>query len=170
MCLLLKESKAFKKCEPYVDIAQIVENCKYDICSSSSQADNELYRCYAYATYAHECATKGIHVDWFDDPEMAEIRAGCLGSKFMYGKCQGGSLYTDCQKQENVTCRDLSTKRMAHGEPFCSSGCECPENYYFEMIANQPQCVLRSSCSCFDKGSNKYYQTGEKVKRGCSPW
>jgi hypothetical protein len=172
MCSPLKENSLFKKCQPFVDPTSFIDNCKNDICDDSNSASRELYRCLAFAAYAHECADKGVKIDWFQDAELAEIASACINSKVAYGKCSGGSYYDECPKQENTTCRDLANTNKAsnHQETFCAAGCVCPEDYYFDTVGSQAYCVPKDSCPCYDKATNQYFKNGEKFNRGCSPW
>jgi hypothetical protein len=140
----------------------------------TNQHHRELYRCRAVAAYAYECASKGIELDWLENESLKDLKAACYNSN--YGKCFGGAAYSECSRTANTTCRDLVIKTREkfandyNQETVCVPGCSCPEDQYYETISNRQQCVTKSSCSCYDIGSGRYYNANEKIKRACSTW
>lgn len=172
MCNPLKENPIFRACEAVVEVAPFYDACKNDLCSDANHFKRQLYQCRAFAAYAHECADKGILINWLNDYSLKGVMEACYTTG--YGKCFGGSEYSECSRTVNTTCKDLFLK---HNERYsnsqdqvCVAGCSCPEDHYFDIINNQLQCVPRSSCTCYDIGTNKYYQPNEKVKRSCAEW
>lgn len=109
-----------------------------------------------------------------DQDDLKDLKSACYNSH--YGKCYGGSVYSECARTVNTTCKDLfskSTEKYANQNNqnhLCVAGCSCPEDQYFEKINNQLQCVTKSSCTCYDMASNRYYQPNDQIKRACSTW
>lgn len=136
------------------------------MCADTSQLKHDLYRCQTVAAYANECAQKGIIVNW---QSVNDIKDSCDNSN--YAKCPGGSYYKDCVNTCNVTCKELTS--YDHGKCYsnqCVSGCACPDGQYFDMVYGTWQCVDKSSCTCFDVYTQKFYLPQDKVKRVCSNW
>lgn len=161
-------AKVFAACESLVDPTPFIDNCKYDMCMDSSGVFGQKYRCMAYAAYAFECANKGLVIDWINSSDG--LREACYESG--YGKCSGGSQYSECPRTYNVSCMDLASKQsMQNPESLCAPGCICSENYLFDnALSGHGSCVEQSSCSCYDKASNKYYNSNDRIKRGCGYW
>ena len=171
MCDVLKTNPVFKKCETVVDVSPFIEACKYDMCADENSNHRDLYRCRAVAAYAHECANRGVILNWFDREDLLNIKTACYNSK--YGKCYGGSSYSECAKQVNSTCKDFftrSTEKFSSQNSFCVAGCSCPEGQVLDKIGSNYMCVEKSSCTCYDFATEKYYKPGESIKKACSTW
>jgi hypothetical protein len=174
MCSLIKRHKVFAACQTVVDPSPYVDACKYDLCADANVVHRDTYRCRAVAQYAQECAHKGIHVDWMEEDDLADLRSACLNSN--YGKCHGGALYHECAPKQNTTCRELSYQpidKLAnhhYKDVGCVAGCACPEGQYYENTNGNLQCVEKKSCSCYDPLTRKNKQRGATIKKGCSTW
>jgi hypothetical protein len=170
----MRDHPVFKKCELIVDPAPFIDACKYDICADSNQYHRDLYRCRAFSAYMFECASKGVLIDWMNYEDLRDLKIACHSSH--YGKCIGGSLYSECSRIFKSSCKDISNpeqnkySREHELTDVCIPGCSCPENYYFELVNGQKHCVKKESCSCFNIGTRRYHEAGDKIKRGCSTW
>lgn len=168
LCDVLKHA-VFKPCESLVDLTSYIEACKFDMCSDENSNHRDVYRCRAVAAFAHECASKGVVLNWLENEDLRDVKTACYNSK--YGKCYGGSEYSECTKLVNSTCKDLFIRdRFSDLNEYCVAGCSCPEGQFLDKINDQYMCVVRESCSCYDLANNKYYQPGETIKRSCSTW
>lgn len=170
LCEILKTHPIFKECENVVDVAPFFEACKYDICSDANSNQRDLYRCRAVAAYAHECSSRGVVIDWFNNDDFRDIKISCYNSK--YGKCYGGASYSECTKLVNATCKDFSRSSLKYQgkTDYCVAGCSCPEGQALDKVNDQYLCVTKESCTCYDFATNKYYQPDESMKKACSTW
>lgn len=170
----MRNKDIFGACESHVDPSPFIEACKSDICSDESSFHRDAYRCRAIAAYAYACSKKQILLNWFEHEDLKDLKQACYNSN--YGKCFGGSFYTDRARTKNTTCRDLFVKSHekysnnydSEDEPV--AGCSCPENQYLELIDNRLQCVPISSCNCVQVETNRVFAAGEKIKKACSTW
>jgi hypothetical protein len=170
-CSLIREHPIFKQCQSVVDPTFYVDSCMYDMCLDVNDAHRDVYRCRGVAAYAEECANKGVVIDWYNNSELDDLNQACQRSG--YGYCSGGTLYTECSRLVNTTCRDLnfrSTEKYSnkHLETQCVAGCSCPEGQYLENRLGRLSCVHKESCSCFDSASNRNYPSNSTLKKGCS--
>lgn len=160
------KSDLFASCASTVDPAPFMDNCEYDLCSDANSHFQNVHFCAAVAAYARECQLANIPINWINDPR---IRTVCQDSQ--YGQCTGGAAYSDCAPKCAQTCQQLTTKTQQCYERECIAGCSCPSQTYLDTsIPNQPQCVPKSHCSCYDSETNSHYKAGHIAERSCGNW
>lgn len=168
-CSILKTHEVFTKVASVLDSAPYFEACRSDLCIDSSELHTNFYVCRAFAHYAYELAARGQIIDWFNHPDLAEIKKSCEDTR--YGKCSGGSKYTESSSLVGKSCADFGLQdkvanHLSQQIRHCP-GCSCPDNKYFDDT-NYGMCVDKQSCPCYDPATRKSKALGYKLKKGCS--
>ena len=123
------KSNIFGDCHWYVDPEDFYQDCLYDMCSCESKLSTCL--CPMIASYSHECATKGVKIDWRDDVKECGIH------------CTGGQKYQVCGNSCTRTCDDVATNPICKEQ--CVEGCNCPEG---ETLNEYGECIPIGQCRC----------------------
>ena len=74
----------FSKCHSVINPSKYMKVCKHDVCAC---VDGEACLCDAIATYVHECAVKGVIINWRNEnilPECGEYLFHCLVMKGLF--------------------------------------------------------------------------------------
>ncbi|XP_070535332.1 mucin-2-like [Ptychodera flava] len=144
-CRRLKEDPAFKICHERVDPNQFFEDCKYDYC----KCPEDDCHCSIMADYAHQCASKGVLIDWRDSVSECSIR------------CPYGMIYQQCSTSCGTSCA-----AVAHGPEDCVEdcieGCTCPAD---EVMGQYGYCISIQECPCTYQ--NQQFSPGQMLNVGC---
>ncbi|KAF7699418.1 hypothetical protein HF521_004160 [Silurus meridionalis] len=144
-------SDIFRECNSVVDSEPFWEICTQDTCSCSSVGDCACF-CDVIAAYAHECAQKGVIVDWRSNDlcplscEELNKDAG-LECEWRFNAC-GNACPVTCQHPEPLTCPSN-----------CVEGCHasCPPGQILDEVLQR--CVDPSQCQVCMHG-------GERISHG----
>ncbi|CAF4176668.1 unnamed protein product [Rotaria socialis] len=165
---LLKDS-VFTPCLSVLDPSFYIESCTADLCVDSASDYVSTYTCYHLATYAHECAERGIIIDWMSKPSLSNA---CHIAPYPYGQCSspdGGSTstsYSECVSACDYSCSDLDQKSSLNCENRCLPGCACPTNTYYN--SKSLSCIRAEQCPCYDVSTESYVQPGQNLFRTCT--
>ncbi|KAG9272994.1 von Willebrand factor isoform X1 [Astyanax mexicanus] len=138
-------SDLFRECNSVVDPEPYWEICTHDTCSCASVGDCACF-CDAIAAYAHECALKGVVVDWRSNdlcPLSCEELNKDAGVECMwrFNACDTACPKT-CQHPEQLSCPIA-----------CLEGCHasCPQGQILDEVLRR--CVEPSECQvCMHNG------------------
>ncbi|MCJ8733665.1 hypothetical protein PDJAM_G00226260 [Pangasius djambal] len=144
-------SAPFRECNSVVDPEPFWEICTYDTCSCSSVGDCACF-CDAVAAYAHECAQRGVIVEWRSNDlcplscEELNKDAG-LECEWRFNAC-GKACPVTCQHPEPLNCPSS-----------CVEGCHasCPPGQVLDEVLQH--CVDPSQCQVCMHG-------GERISHG----
>ncbi|XP_053356531.1 von Willebrand factor [Clarias gariepinus] len=144
-------SALFRECNSVVDPEPFWEICTHDTCSCSSVGDCACF-CDAIAAYAHECAQRGVMVEWRSNDlcplscEELNKEAG-LECEWRFNAC-GKACPVTCQHPEPLNCPST-----------CVEGCHasCPPGQVLDEV--QQRCVDPSECQVCMHG-------GERISHG----
>lgn len=128
------KSKMFERCHWMVDPEKAYQDCLYDMCSCEVKLGQCL--CPIIASYAKECADKGIIVEW-----RAKVRE--CGER-----CPPGQIWQTCGDSCVRTCQDVSSRKR-ECKKTCAEGCNCPAG---QTIGEDGECVPLVQCPCFREG------------------
>ncbi|CAK7295104.1 SSPO [Vulpes lagopus] len=138
----------FAPCHAEVPPQQHYEWCVYDACGCDSGGDCECL-CSAIATYADECARRGLYVRWRSQ-ELCPLQ------------CEGGQVYEACGPICPSTCHDHGTEPGWHCQAVaCVEGCFCPEG----TLLHGGVCLEPASCPCESGGS--FFPPGTILQNSC---
>lgn len=158
-CALVGDVGVFgKECVGIVDWAGLRRTCRRDSCSRPLEPAPV---CVALATLAHQCAQRGVHVDWMNNEQTQKL---CSGIDPLVCPVTSGQLYTECVQRPS-TCLELQTPGHVPNVDVCVSGCICPPSTFRD---HDGDCVPQHGCSCYDKYSRKFVKAGGKSKQLCS--
>uniref|UniRef100_A0A3B4EJ56 von Willebrand factor n=1 Tax=Pygocentrus nattereri TaxID=42514 RepID=A0A3B4EJ56_PYGNA len=138
-------SALFRECNNVVDPEPYWEICTHDTCSCASVGDCVCF-CDAIAAYAHECAQRGVVVDWRSNdlcPLSCEDLNKNAGVECMwkFNAC-GSACPITCQHPEPLNCPNT-----------CLEGCHasCPPGEVLDEVLRR--CVEPSECQvCMHNG------------------
>ncbi|XP_066540767.1 von Willebrand factor [Hoplias malabaricus] len=138
-------SAPFRECNSVVDPEPYWEICTHDTCSCASVGDCGCF-CDAIAAYAHECAQKGVVVEWRSNelcPLSCEDLNKDAGVECMwrFNAC-GSACPITCQHPEPLNCPNK-----------CLEGCHssCPPGEILDEVLRR--CVEPSKCQvCMHNG------------------
>ncbi|XP_053533763.1 von Willebrand factor [Ictalurus punctatus] len=144
-------SAPFRECNSVVDPEPFWEICTHDTCSCSSVGDCACF-CDTVAAYAHECAQKGVIVEWRSNDlcplscEELNKDAG-LECEWRFNAC-GNACPVTCQHPEPLNCPSS-----------CVEGCHtsCPPGQVLDEVLER--CVDPSQCQVCMHG-------GERISHG----
>ncbi|XP_033114357.1 SCO-spondin-like [Anneissia japonica] len=150
ICAILGEAP-FDQCHNVEDYEPYVEDCKNSVCACWSRQDvEEGCECLAFAAYAHECAVKGVVLDWRTD-------------EVCYHECPVGQVYKECGDSCEVLCREL-TLGDENCVNECVPGCQCAEGNIWDI--ERDMCVPLSQCHCYH--NNAGYEPGDTRQDQCN--
>uniref|UniRef100_A0A8C9SUE5 von Willebrand factor n=1 Tax=Scleropages formosus TaxID=113540 RepID=A0A8C9SUE5_SCLFO len=132
-------SALFLECNSVVNPEPYWEICTHDTCSCASVGDCVCF-CDAIAAYAHECAQKGIAVNWRSN-DLCPMSCQDLNKAEPEFECQWR--YNACASTCPVTCQHPEPLQCPQG---CLEGCHasCPPGKILDEVAMQ--CVDPTQC------------------------
>ncbi|XP_039109837.1 SCO-spondin-like [Hyaena hyaena] len=146
-CGVLLQS-LFARCHAEVPPQQHYEWCVHDACGCDSGGDCECL-CSAIATYADECARRGLYVRWRSQ-ELCPLQ------------CEGGQVYEACGPVCPPTCHDHGPEPGWHCQAVaCVEGCFCPQG----TLLHGGVCLEPASCPCESGGS--FLPQGTVLQKDC---
>uniref|UniRef100_A0A1Y1MR36 VWFD domain-containing protein n=3 Tax=Photinus pyralis TaxID=7054 RepID=A0A1Y1MR36_PHOPY len=127
-CKMIK-SKLFADCHWEVDPETFYQECLFDVCS----CELKLPRCFCpmIASYAAECARKGVDVEWRTKVKGCGVQ------------CKSGQVYQACGNPCARSCSQIAKQEEC--QPECVEGCNCPVG---QALNQQGTCVPIASCEC----------------------
>ncbi|XP_056621756.1 von Willebrand factor [Triplophysa dalaica] len=144
-------STPFRQCNSVVDPEPYWDICTHDTCSCASVGDCACF-CNAVAAYAHECAQKGLVVNWRSNdlcPLSCEELNKDAGVEcvWKYNAC-GSACPRTCQHPEPLNCPVT-----------CVDGCHavCPAGQILDEVLGR--CVEPSQCQ-------ECMHAGERISHG----
>ena len=100
-----------------VDPTPFIAQCENDVCNCGTVADKmttmEKCQCLSLATYARECALRGMVLDWRSDELCGTATV-----------CDKGMIYQECGPNCGRLCRRDAEPPFCREE--CIEGCACP--------------------------------------------
>lgn len=87
------------------------------------------------ASYAAECARKGIKIDWRNQVRECGMH------------CPGGQKYQICGNSCTRSCYNIATNPDCRQQ--CVEGCNCPEG---ESLDEHGECIPIGQCGCVHEG------------------
>ncbi|XP_031570800.1 mucin-2-like [Actinia tenebrosa] len=127
----------FTNCHHVIDPSDgYIDRCRFDVCGCQAGTD---CLCQAVAHYVHDCASKGVVINWINSKVLPECSSGCSHS---------GQVYHECGPMCNRTCLELSSL-VSCREKTCIEGCNCPAGM---ALNDQHKCVPYGSCPCYYEG------------------
>ncbi|PIK39863.1 putative SCO-spondin-like [Apostichopus japonicus] len=148
-CGLIKESH-FRPCHGSVGPDIFFDMCTFDVCACDAAYTNDCL-CEAIASYATECASNGVFIEWRDHPLIHE---------FCGVTCSGGQVYQECGSTCGQTCRDLSIQCSETDD--CVEGCNCPTG---TVLDDEGNCIRPAECPC--QHDDKSYMAGTVIDELC---
>ncbi|KAI3381751.1 hypothetical protein SNEBB_009115 [Seison nebaliae] len=174
-----------------VNLDELTNYCKRDVCYGSTTAMHEYYECRYFAIYAGMCRTANENFGltrWLDDDRYKVVRSVCTRSGFISKNCIGfqNRFYTDCATSDglnnnldcesSLTCRQRSLISLYSSNRTdiphspcnekCLSGCVCNRGYHWNLFPT-PNCVTKKHCSCYDDLTKQDYLPGTEIRRDC---
>ncbi|CAF1170552.1 unnamed protein product, partial [Didymodactylos carnosus] len=159
-CQTLLKDAVFSSCSSVFDPSFYIESCTADLCSDLSADYQNTYTCYHLAAYAHECASRGIIIDWMSSPQLS---TSCKASS--YGSCNNEMKYTECVSSCAYSCSDLQLASSSCDSQ-CLPGCLCPSNTYYDVRSRS--CIAKEQCSCWDEITQTNVEPHQTVFRSCT--
>ena len=152
----------FAPCAAVFDPSFFIESCQADLCENTDGHYTSTYSCYHLAAYAHQCAERGVIVDWMSRPNLAAV---CQSAPNPYGQCSSSD-YSECVSACDYSCSDLDQKSSLNCENECLPGCSCPKDTYYDVKSRS--CIRADQCPCYDIATKSYIQPGQSISRTCT--
>ena len=152
----------FAPCAAVFDPSFFIESCQADLCENTDGDYTSTYSCYHLAAYAHQCAERGVIVDWMSRPNLAAV---CQSAPNPYGQCSSSD-YSECVSACDYSCSDLDQKSSLNCENECLPGCSCPKDTYYDVKSRS--CIRADQCPCYDIATKSYIQPGQSISRTCT--
>ncbi|XP_035660177.1 uncharacterized protein LOC118404903 [Branchiostoma floridae] len=132
------------KCSKVVSPGPFFRACVQDHCALK-RGQEQI--CQTYEAYSHECARRGIILNWRTD-------------NFCSKTCPANSNYTACMSACPATCDNPDAQKQCFastGQQFCVEGCRCKEGY----VLSGKECILKEQCGCtkdgiYHKGNSRW--------------
>ncbi|GAB6018789.1 hypothetical protein CHUAL_000453 [Chamberlinius hualienensis] len=126
LCAALRSS-IFQPCHQLVSPHRYITACILDMCHCPQ---NKSCFCESFTAYAHECARKGVTLNWREATK-------CTGPA-----CKKGAVYNPCGSACPITCSNQTSSNQECPVSSCVPGCHCPVG----TVLHRGRCITANDC------------------------
>ena len=116
-----------------MDPTPFISQCENDVCDCGTVDKNSMEKCQciSYASYARECALRGMVLNWRDEETCGAPIA-----------CEKGMIFMECGPNCGRSCRRDTEPPFCREE--CIEGCACPlVSYINDLLSHLSQCMSK---------------------------